>query len=49
LPSSASGHIIGIHGALEERQYVMTRMREDVSTRMPRREKSRRLYDVPVE
>jgi GntR family transcriptional regulator len=52
LPSSASGQIIGIHGVREERQHVMTRMREEVSARMPRPEESRLLYlrpGVPVE
>jgi len=29
-------HQFGIHGVLEERQHVMTRIREEVSTRMPR-------------
>jgi GntR family transcriptional regulator len=29
-------HQFGIHGILEERHHVMTRIREEVSTRMPR-------------
>jgi GntR family transcriptional regulator len=44
-------HQFGIHGVLEERQHVMTRMREEVSTRMPRPEESRLLHlrpGVPV-
>jgi GntR family transcriptional regulator len=47
---SASGcilDVIGIHGVLEERQPVMTRMREEVSTRMPRPEESRLLHLRP--
>jgi len=44
-------HQFGIHGILEERLHVMTRMREEVSTRMPRPEETRLLRlrpGVPV-
>jgi GntR family transcriptional regulator len=42
-------HQFGIDGMLEEQQHVMTRMREEVSTRMPRPEESVRLrLGVPV-
>ena len=36
-------HQFGIHGILEEQHHVMTRIREEVSTRMPRPEESRLL------
>jgi hypothetical protein len=44
-------HQFGIHGVLEERQHVMTRIREEVSTRMPRPEETAALElrpGVPV-
>jgi GntR family transcriptional regulator len=44
-------HQFGIHGVLEERQHIMTRIHEEVSTRMPRPEESRALHlrsGVPV-
>jgi GntR family transcriptional regulator len=44
-------HQFGIHGVLEERQHVMTRIREEVSTRMPRPDETaalRLLPGVPV-
>ena len=44
-------HQFGIHGILEEQHHVMTRMREEVSTRMPRPEEIVALYlrpGVPV-
>ncbi len=44
-------HQFGIHGVLEERQHVMTRIREEVSTRMPRPEEKAALElrpGVPV-
>ncbi len=44
-------HQFGIHGILEEKLHVMTRMREEVSTRMPRPEETRLLRlrpGVPV-
>jgi GntR family transcriptional regulator len=36
-------HQFGIHGILEDQHHVITRMREEVSTRMPRPEESRLL------
>ncbi len=44
-------HQFGIHGILEDQGHVMTRLREDVSTRMPRPEETRLLRlrpGVPV-
>ncbi len=44
-------HQFGIHGVLEELHHVMTRIREEVSTWMPRPEESRLLRlrpGVPV-
>jgi GntR family transcriptional regulator len=44
-------HQFGIHGVLEERGHVMTRIREEVNTRMPRPEEIRALQlrpGVPV-
>ena len=44
-------HQYGIHGVLEDRHHVMTRIREEVGTRMPRPEESRFLHlrpGVPV-
>ena len=44
-------HQFGIHGVLEERHHVMTRMHEEVATRMPTPEESRLLRlraGVPV-
>jgi GntR family transcriptional regulator len=44
-------HQFGIHGVLEERGHVMTRIREEVSTRMPRPDEIRALQlrpGVPV-
>ena len=37
----------GIYGILEEQHHVMTRIREEVSTRMPRLEESRQLHPRP--
>jgi len=54
-------HQLSIHGILEELHHIMTRLREEVSTRMPKPEQTRLLhlrprgdmpgllYDVPVE
>ncbi len=44
-------HQFGIHGILEEQHHKMTRLREEVSTRMPRPEETRQLHlrpGVPV-
>ena len=44
-------HQFGIHGVLEERHHVMTRIREEVSTRMPRPDETAALQlrpGVPV-
>ena len=44
-------HQFGIHGILEDRGHVMTRLREEVSARMPRPEETRLLHlrpGVPV-
>ena len=44
-------HQFGIHGILEDQRHVMTRIREEVSTRMPRPEETRLLHlrpGVPV-
>jgi GntR family transcriptional regulator len=44
-------HRYGIHGVLEERQHVMTRIREEISTRMPRPHETAALHlrpGVPV-
>ena len=44
-------HQYGIHGVLKERHHVMTRIREEVSTRMPRPDETRFLHlrpGVPV-
>jgi GntR family transcriptional regulator len=44
-------HQFGIHGILEDRQHVMTRIREEISTRMPRPDETRLLHlrpGVPV-
>ena len=44
-------HQFGIHGILEDQHHVMTRIREEVSTRMPRPEETRLLHlrpGVPV-
>ena len=44
-------HQFGIHGILKDQHHVMTRMREEVSMRMPRPEESRQLRlrpGVPV-
>jgi GntR family transcriptional regulator len=44
-------HRYGIHGVLEDRNHVMTRIREEVTTRMPRPDESRALHlrpGVPV-
>lgn len=44
-------HQFGIHGILEDQGHVMTRLREEVSTRMPRPEETRLLHlrpGVPV-
>jgi len=44
-------HQFGIHGILEEQHHTMTRLREEVSTRMPRPEETRQLRlrpGVPV-
>jgi len=44
-------HQFGIHGVLEDQHHVMNRMREEVSTRMPRPDESRLLHlrpGVPV-
>jgi GntR family transcriptional regulator len=37
-------HQFGIHGILAEQHHVMTRIREEVSTRMPRPEETRLLH-----
>ena len=44
-------HQFGIHGILEDQGHLMTRLREEVSTRMPRPEETRQLHlrpGVPV-
>ena len=44
-------HQYGIHGVLEDQHHVMTRIREEVSTRMPKPEETRLLHlrpGVPV-
>jgi GntR family transcriptional regulator len=44
-------HQFGIHGVLEDRHHVMTRIREEVSTRMPRPDETAALHlrpGVPV-
>jgi len=44
-------HQFGIHGIFEEQHHVMTRLREEVSTRMPKPEETRLLRlrpGVPV-
>jgi GntR family transcriptional regulator len=44
-------HRFGIHGVLEDRHHVMTRIREEVSTRMPRPDETAALQlrpGVPV-
>ena len=40
-------HQFGIHGVLEERHHVMTRIREEVSTRMPRPDETAALQLLP--
>ena len=40
-------HRYDIYGVLEERRHVMTRIREEISTRMPRPEESRALHLLP--
>jgi len=45
------GHLYGIHGILEERGHTMTRLREEVSARMPTAEEAELLRlssGVPV-
>ena len=44
-------HQFGIHGILEDQHHVITRIREEVSTRMPKPEETRQLHlrpGVPV-
>ena len=44
-------HQFGIHGILEGQHHVITRIREEVSTRMPKPEETRQLHlrpGVPV-
>jgi len=44
-------HQYGIHGVFDDRGHVMTRLREEISARMPRAEEARRLRlesGVPV-
>lgn len=44
-------HVYGIHGVLEERGHTMTRIREEISARMPHPDEARRLHlpgGVPV-
>jgi DNA-binding GntR family transcriptional regulator len=40
-------HQFGIHGILEGQHHVMTRIREEVSTRMPKPEETRQLHLRP--
>jgi GntR family transcriptional regulator len=40
-------HQFGIHGILEEQHHVMTRLREGVSTRMPRPDETAALHPRP--